>query len=398
MDKNIKIILINLDDNASKSIKDIIKELPNVEIVDETSDILNAFDLIKNANPNIAIINLYQAEEKCLNLAKRISSNLPDVTLFLSSLQAYPEIIIRSMRSGAREFIIQPFKKDELITAIKTYIEFREKSTNGKGRDGKMISVFGVKGGVGVTTIATNLAYSLKKKSNKDVILVDFNFKLGNAALYLNIKPKFSIMDVALNLNNIDGERLKKSLPKHSSGFSLLPGPLRLEDSESIKGVQIEKILSLLKNLYDFIVIDTNREFDDVNIKALDSSDLILAIANVEIPTIYNAKSCLDLFKRMGYNQDKVRLILNRFTSQNGFNPATLEKTIEYSIFYKFPNQTYANVIESINQGTPITQMMPKSKLSISFDDLISKLNGTLSVQDISPKNSKGLLKKLIKK
>ncbi len=397
MGNNIKIVVVNLSETEESTVSKIIKDIPNAEIVAQTSQFLEGYDIIKNNNPDIVIINLYQAEEKALNLAERISTNLPNVTLFLSSPQAYPEIIIRSMRAGAREFIIQPFKKEELITAINNYLEFKERSSIGKGRDGKIISVFGVKGGVGATTIATNLAVLLRKKSNKDVVLVDFNFKLGNAALYLNIKPKFSIMDVALNLTNIDGERLKKSLPKHSSGVCMLPGPSRLEDSESLKGLQVEKILTILKNLFDYIIIDTSREFDDLNIKALDSSDLILAIANIEIATIYNAKSCLDLFKRMGYDKDKVRLLLNRFTSQNGFTSETLEKTIDYPIFLKIPNQTYANVIDSINQGTPITQMMPKSKMSVSFDDLVAKLNGKLSIHK-EDKKSKSLIKKLIKK
>ncbi|MBN2410660.1 AAA family ATPase [candidate division KSB1 bacterium] len=397
MGNNIKIVVVNLSETEESTVRKIIKDIPNAEIVAQTSQFLDGYDIIKNENPDIVIINLYQAEEKALNLAERISTNLPNVTLFLSSPQAYPEIIIRSMRAGAREFIIQPFKKEELITAINNYLEFKERSSIGKGRDGKIISIFGVKGGVGATTVATNLAVLLRKKSNKDVVLVDFNFKLGNAALYLNIKPKFSIMDVALNLTNIDGERLKKSLPKHSSGVCMLPGPSRLEDSESLKGIQVEKILNILKNLFDFIIIDSSREFDDLNIKALDSSDLILAIANIEIATIYNAKSCLDLFKRMGYDKDKVRLVLNRFATQNGFTSETLEKTIDYPIFLKIPNQTYANVIDSINQGTPITQMMPKSKMSVSFDDLISKLNGKLSIQK-EDKKSKSLLKKLIKK
>lgn len=398
MGSHIKIVLVNLSDTAESSIEKIVKDLPNVEIVAQTLQFLEGYDIIKNEKPDIVIINLYQAEEKALALAERISTNLSNITLFLSSPQAYPEIIIRSMRAGAREFIIQPFKKEELTNALNNYLDFKERSSMGKGRDGKIISVFGVKGGVGTTTIATNLAVLLKKKSNKDVILVDFNFKLGNAALYLSIKPKFSIMDVALNLNNIDGARLKKSLPKHSTGVSMLPGPPRLEDSESLKGIQVEKILTLLKNLYDFVIIDTSREFDDLNIKALDSSDLILAIANIEIATIYNAKSCLDLFKRMGYDQDKVRLILNRHISQNGFKTETLEKTIDYPVFMKIPNQTYANVIDSINNGTPITQMMPKSKMSVSINDLVSKLNGKLSIQKEDKKQSKSLIKKLIKK
>ena len=261
------------------------------------------------------------------------------------------------------------------------------------------ITVFGAKGGIGTTTIATNLAVSLSEHTKKDVIIVDLNLKFGNAALFLNVKPRYSIIDVAKNISNIDIKLLKNSLPKHASGVSLLASPLNLEESESINSDHVEQILGLLRDMFDYVIIDSNGDFDEVNIKAFDESDTILTISNLELPCIYNTKRSLGLFQRMGFNQDKVLLILNRYSANNGFTNDALEKSFEYPTFWRIHNQPYSNILNSLNQGIPISQMMPRSKLSTNVFELACKLNGEdkENPKNNNIKNSGTLFKKFLK-
>lgn len=346
----------------------------------ETQDFTKGLHLIQEVLPEIAILN-FQPVPEILKFAEKITLKFPDTVLFMTSPHAAPENIIQAMRVGAREFLTQPFKKEEINQAINSVIRLKQQSANYSKSNGKILSVLGVKGGVGSTTIATNLAAVIAKNTGKEVLLVDLKLQMGNVALFLDVKSRYTILDVARNLQEIDPTLLKKALPKHSSGLSVLAGPTQIEEAESINIHHIEQIIRLLRELYDFIIIDLNSVFDEITIKALDETDIIFTVSTLDIPTIFNTKRCLNLFKRMGYDNEKVRLVLNRYAPVNDVNVESLEKSIEYPVFWRIPNQEYGQIIKSINDGTPISITMPRSKMSLNILDMINSFNGQLNIK-----------------
>ena len=402
MEKQTHIVTIDLDENSSRVIQAILQEIPGVKVYAEIHDLAKGFDLIKSVNPGIVILHLYPfGEQPVFDIAKKITQNFPEITLFILSRQTDSKVIIRAMRAGAREFLCQPVNKDELITAVKTVIMAKRQSFPGKISKGKIITFFGASGGVGTTTLVTNVATLMAEHTKKDVIVIDLNLQFGSAALFLNMKTKYSILDVANNIANIDVTLLKTMLPQHSTGVSLLAGPSEIEDAEAITGNHIEQVLTLLKNIYDYIIIDTNRVFDDVTIKALDESDNILIVTVLDVPTIYNTKRCLELFQKIGYSREKVLLVINRYSSflADGDLTEIKEKLLDYPIYWRIPNQDSKSVITSINKGIPLSQMMPNSELSQNLVKMTKNFNGVLLPEERKKEKSKKLpfLQKIMK-
>lgn len=392
----ITIGIIDNDENSRRFMKAMLSEIPWVKIEAEANDLNRGYELIRKIQPSIVILDLSPSMDQALLLAEKICQNLPKTTLFVTSANTSSEVVIRAMRSGAREFLPKPLNREEVSSAVKSVIRLKNTQMMEKGSMGKVITTFGVKGGVGTTTIATNLAVNLSRLTKKEVVLIDLNLQLGNAALFMDMKSRQSIVDVINNIDDLNPKLLKDILPRHSSGIYMLSSSSKVEDADRVRTIHLDKMLTLLKSTFDYIVVDGNDVFDDLTLKVLDESDTILAISTVDLPAVYNTRQCLDIFQRMGYGQDKVRLIFNRYASIKEAAFQELEKSLDYPIYWKIPNQDYATVVRSINEGTPVSIMKPNSKLSKSFQDLAIRFNG--SAPKKSKQNDKKPKKSMFKK
>ena len=152
----------------------------------------------------------------------------------------------------------------------------------------------------------------------------------------------------------------------------------------------------MLKKLFHYIIVDTSHAFDDINLKAMDESEHIFLVSQFDVPSIFNTKRCLNVFNKIGYNKDKVRLVINRYTLFEDIDLAAMEKLIDYPIYWKIPNEDLKHITTSINKGVPICEMMPHSKLSQNFLKMTKQFNGHISKEEIIKNQSKK--KPMIKK
>lgn len=381
-----KIIIIEADDDSKQQLKKEIEKFQSIHLVGESDNFTDGYQLIQENHPEIVFADLGFSIDHALGFAEKITQKNPELSLFVTSNHANPELIRQFMRAGARDFLTKPIKYEDLKSAISTALKLKRQKMISEGCGGKIFTIFGVKGGVGTTTIATNLAISLKAQSNRSVVILDLNLQLGNVPILLNVPLKYSIVDVVNNLNSIEPDTLKDMLPKDNSGINVICGPLRPEESDIITTLHLDQILNLLKVEFDFIILDTSVILNDLTLKAFDDSDMIITVLEYDILSIYNARRCLDIFKRMKYGEDKVLLLINRFDAGSGFAFQEFKQSIKYPIFWKIPNQDYNNVLRSINKGIPISILLPKSKVSQSFANLAIKLNGGILDSTVSRK------------
>ncbi|NLP10489.1 response regulator/pilus assembly protein [bacterium] len=377
MKQELSILILDTDEPTASNLKLLLAEIREVGVIVTMTDLSMALKQIKKSDPDVIILSLYPSEDLALKLAEKISHAHPHCMLFVTAPKASPELIIRAMRLGAREFWLQPFRSEEVKNGIHAALRLKNRS-GACSVNGKVISVFGVKGGVGATTIAVNLAVAIAQRTLKDVLLLDADFQLGHAGLYLNCKPKFSVLDIINNFNNIDLGLLKSTLAKSSAEVSFLGGPAGIEEADAIKPAHMEQLLSLLRSLFDYIVVDIRPVFDEINIRLLDESDLILVVANFDVPSIYNAKRCIELFRRLGYDRDKVFLVMNRYVAHEVLDLEAVENSIGHPVFWRIPNQEYGAMIRSINEGMPMSRRMPKGRFSVSLAEMLDRFNGNL--------------------
>jgi len=293
----------------------------------------------------------------------------------MTSPTGAPDTILRAMRSGAEEFLTQPFNWAEVLKSFDTIRKKIDVHTSKGSERGHIIAISSNKGGVGSTTAATNLAACLVAQK-KSVCLVDLVLQFGSVTSFLNIDASYTILDLVKNLKRIDPLFLDGSLVKHASGIRILAEPFYAEDARRITPADIDEILDVLAQSFDFVVVDTPKEFDDMLALVLDKANFILFITEMDVPSLKSAHRALELFERMGIYDKKIRLILNRYVKSKLMTLESVEKALGVKVFWTLPNN-YPVAIAAVNQGLSIQECDPKADISKSYSGLTDAVLNT---------------------
>ena len=230
---------------------------------------------------------------------------------------------------------------------------------------GKLITVFSAKGGCGKTTLATNLAAALADRGRREVCLVDLDLAFGDVAIALQLYPAHTIADAVPIANNLDSSAVASLLTPHSPGLTTLVAPIEPGTAESIPAALVAAVLELLKQQFDYVIVDTPPAFDDHVLAAFDQSDLVALLATLDIPALKNLKLTLETLDLLNYPRDRWRLVLNRADSKVGLALGEVEKTLKAPIAAQVPSSR--DVPASINRGVPIVLDDPKHPVSAAI-------------------------------
>jgi len=338
-----------------------------------------AFDGLRNgAGPLIAIVDLNRDPERAFMIAEQIKLKLSNVRLVMTSSSSAPDTILRAMRSGAEEFLTQPFNWPEILKAFDSIRKKIDVHTSRSVERGHVIAISSNKGGVGSTTVATNLAASLVGQK-KSVCLVDLVLQFGSVTSFLNIDASYTILDLVKNLKRIDPLFLDGSLVKHASGIRVLAEPFYAEDARRITPADIDEILDLLAHSFDFVVVDTPKEFDEMLGLVLDKANLVLFVTEMDVPSLKSAHRAFELFERMGIYDKKIRLILNRYVKSKLMTLESVEKALGARVFWTLPNN-YPVAIAAVNQGLSIQECDPRSDIAKSYSGLTEAVLDTFTL------------------
>jgi pilus assembly protein CpaE len=316
----------------------------------------------------VAVIDLSHDSEKAFTVAEEIKFKLSNVHLVMTSPDNNPQTLLRAMRSGAEEYLTQPFNTSEVLRSFDSIRKKIDVHTTRGIERGKIIAISSNKGGVGSTTAATNLAANLASRK-KTVCLVDLVLQFGSVTSFLNLDASYTILDLVKNIKRIDPLFLDGSLVKHSTGVRVLAEPFYAEDARRIMPADIDEILDMLAQSFDYVVVDTAKEFDDMLALVLDKANIILFVTEMDVPSLKSAHRALELFGRMGVYDMKIRLVLNRYVKSKLMSLESVEKALGVKIFWTLPNN-YPVAIAAVNQGLSIQECDPKSDIARSYAGL----------------------------
>jgi pilus assembly protein CpaE len=351
-------------------------------------------EIVAETTPDVAIVAVDGDIDKALSLVGDLSREHPACGVIVVSSATDGQLILKAMRSGAREFLNSPVQLDELMGALDRV------SSSGSGggqrsKSGVIIPVAGASGGVGATTIAVNVAVSLARNPDRSVVLVDLDLSLGDADIFLDLMAEYTLLDVAQNIARLDLALLRKSLTKHSSGVYLLPRPVQIEDNDTITADDLRKVLGLLKASFSHVIVDLSKSYSKLDMVALEASTWVLLLTQLDLPCLRNVVRLLASFERYEGVSERVKVIVNRAGLEK--SQISLEKaqqTIGGEIFTRIPNN-YAVVSECRNNGLPLLEQAPKSALTQQIIDLAERLSGDsapISEDEEDPKEKKSWL------
>ena len=320
--------------------------------------------------PSAVIINLDHLGEPGVKLVQRLFNDFSNTAVICSSRDSSPDLILRSMRAGARDFIRLPINDDELSTVIERTNQFAvEHVSKEPAKRGRAIAVFSSKGGCGVSLIATNLAML----QTSPTVLLDLNLQSGDLELMLGVRPKFSLADIVDNRERLDDALLASYLTPRSKNVSLLAAPLKAESAEDIEPRHVYEIMELLRQRFDTLIIDTPHSFDAVTISALDHADQILMVLTLEIHAIRSTRRALELFDRLGYPRKKIRIVVNRWSKNIELDQKQIEDFLGERVV-GFVQSDYRAAVNSINLGQPLIESAPTSKVTADLRTISAKL------------------------
>jgi pilus assembly protein CpaE len=240
----------------------------------------------------------------------------------------------------------------------------------------------GAKGGSGTTTVAVNCAVELVRLTKRSAIVVDFKQSLGEVALFLGVRPRFTLLDAIENLHRLDKEFLKELAARHKSGLDILAGSEQFDRPNASDASAIEELLRVLTRTYDYVVIDAGNTINAISMAALYAADTIFLVANPDVPSVRNAQRLVERVRQLGAGSERVRILLNRVTDQHMIAPKQIETALGYSIHHSFGSD-YRTVATALNSGVPLT-MSSNSEIAEQFGSFTRSLVG-LEEQQAEP-------------
>jgi pilus assembly protein CpaE len=399
MADTIRISICDPNEKSRENLKKYLVGMDRIWLEADSSRYEFFMEIVEQTAPDAVIIDLDGDENKALQLIVNVKGANPNCGVIGVSSRTDGHLILRAMRSGAGEFLNSPIQVDELMTALERVTQSSAGVTRSKS--GSIISISGASGGVGCTSVAVNLACAIARDPSNSVVLIDLDLSLGDADVFLDTIPDYTLLDVAQNISRLDLAMLRKSLTKHELGVYLLPRPIHLEDMESISTEEFRKVMGLLKASFSHLVIDLSKSFNRLDMVAMQMSEHILMLTQLDLPCLRNIVRILTSLENHAGVSDRVRIVVNRAgLDKSHISYANAEETINREIFWKIPNN-YSVIAECRNNGVPLITSAPKAAITTSINDLAEKLCKPNVVEshdaDVEKKEKRGWLKFLSK-
>ncbi len=313
--------------------------------------------------PDVIIVDSGWGEKADLDFIRSLTSAVPTSLLMLVAPDEDMEYVQGALLGGARGFVTRSSAESDLVEAVDRVLQLEttkrlqqaeaegREATPGR-REGKVVSVFSAKGGVGCTVIAVNLAVALRRQTGQPVSLFDANLRFGNAAVLLNLWPRVTLGDLARYEDDLSRQLVEEVMLTHSSDLRVLLPPLTLEAAEEITPPLVTGILEILKGGYEFTVVDTGAYLDSIALAILDSSFRIVLATTPEVPALHNLRRMLQLIDDLGYSRDKLVIVGNRFSATWGIKVTDIAESLGSPISVTLPSDGRL-VTQAANRGIP---------------------------------------------
>lgn len=393
-----KIRLLIVDDIAEtrENIRKLLQFEQDIVVVGSARTGQEAIQQAIETQPDVVLMDIHMPDMDGIKATELLLKEVPYSQIVILSVQSEADYMRKAMLAGARYFLAKPPSGDELISTIRFLSErakeqrkiltapaaevSKQKGGAASKLMGKLLAVYSPKGGVGCTTLATNMAIGLNSDETPTV-LVDGNLQFGDVSVFLNLQVKNSIVDLAERSDELDEDIVGEVLMRHDSGLYVLAAPPRPEMADEVQASQVRLVLSFLRQHFAYVVVDNSSTMDDVTLAVLDLADLLLAIATTDIPSIKDARLLFDLLSVLEFPKEDILFILNKTDRRSGITAEAVSENLKQAVEGEIPLDD-RTVATSVNRGEPLLLGDNSRPIAKNLLDLLATVKQRLMAEE----------------
>lgn len=373
----LRTVVVDSDPDVRASIRRALAGVPLVAVVDEYDDASAAALKAPASRPDVMIVEVpidpAQGDAWSATAIERLARRLPETAIVATAQNGAAEFVVQILRAGAMELVRRPIDPRELVGALDKLARFRGRQA--QRQPGRVTAVFSAKGGLGATTLAVNLAVCLTEAAKtKSTLLVELDTRQSDVVTFLDLHPRYSILDVFESLDRMDESLLQGLIVKHASGLSVLPGPSRIERAY-LGAEQVQAGIELLREHFDHVVLDLRHDVEPGTIAALEGADTVLFLTSLNVSALRSGAATLAAFRHLGLDLRKLKVVVMRDGTGEDVTVKHAREMLGLPVYWKTPSE-YAPVVASINSGRPVVTESPRSKFARNVRQLSDLLSG----------------------
>ena len=380
MAKNPSALIIDTDIQARFEAKQIVKA-SGLTIAGECGFGMEAVSSAQEVRPDVVFLGVTEPIERPLQTVEALQSLMPDMPILVYSETKDLEVVRKAMMAGARDYLAKPIKPETLRQSVMMALEAEEKrklrqlgQLPGAATAGTIITVFGAKGGIGKSTISTNLAVAMARMDRASVIIVDLDNGFGDIAGMLDVRPERTLFDMVRDLDMIERDDIERYVVKHElTDLDVMAGPTVLE-WRKISPDQVRRSVEFLASNYDTVILDTSGMLNELAEMAVEIATIVLWVTTTEYASVKDSLEAMQALKMLSYSQERVRIVMNAISPDDGVRPSVVQDALQRDVFWNIPYDK--KVRQGTHLGQPIVITAPQSIAARSLSDLAPVIAG----------------------
>lgn len=395
MTLTLRTIVVGSDPDSTPGLQSLLAGTSAIQVVGEFKRLAEALHEGPARRPDLVIAELGDEQTPGpdgppAKAVEALARTFPEAAIFATGASISADFVIQVIRAGAVEFLRRPVRRDDLAAALEKLLRLRRPSQPATRR-GRVLSVFSTKGGLGVTTLATNLAVCLAERQPGSTLLVDCDTRQSDVATFLNLRQTYSVLDALESLDRLDESLLHGLLVRHGSGLLVLPGPTRIERGQ-LPADHVQTAIEIIRSHFDHVVLDLRHDLDPGTIAALEASDTILYLTSLTVSALRSGAAGLAAFRHLGLNLQRVKVVVMRDGTGEDVTLKHAQEALGLPIYWRTPSD-YPTVVSSINSGQPVVTASPRSKIARNLRELAGGLFRPGPAPGLAPGRSASLMR-----
>ncbi len=370
-------------------------------VVAESGYGVEAASLAEDTKPDLILAAVEDPTARAIQTIEAVRGILPDVPVIAYSSTTDFGVVRQVMHAGVKDLLAQPLKAGELLAAIELAMRGVDASTekienpNVQGTRlssaGTVLTVFGAKGGIGKTTITTNVATAIAKNTDSSVLVIDLDTRFGDVAIMMDIEPRYTVAQLAANVSTLDRDTFKQALVQHESGVYVLPSPKHPNEWRSVQADEIKELIRFAARMFDYVILDTPGAFNDIVGTAIEAATQVLVVTSVDMASIKDTSFILDLLESESFPEDRLLLTVNHANGANTIRAGDIERVLRKRVYWEIPHDNEVTLATQV--GKPVVLAKPRSRAAQNIKALSLKITG--KTPEKKPE-SKSIFKRLV--